>query len=449
MADRAPGMNTTSTTDANQARLRRRQWRLLVGAVLLLAGVMAGYFYYLRNAAAPPAFDVTDLEPAAAAALDEARRAVIQEPRSADAWGRLGLLLQAYEFPDPALFCFAQADRFDPREPRWPVYQGIVLAQTDAAGAIAHWQRALDQGGQSESLHLRLANALLEQGRLDEAQQHLQQLLRLDPVWPPALLALGRVVCARGEWREALTHLRLCSDDPTTRKSACTLMAAAYQRLGESAAAEQELNVLAHLPPDAAWPDPFADELAAVRVDRQSRLQFANRLQIQGRLPEALSVLAGLVRDYPDYTLARRAQGYVQMQCGDLAGAEQTLQVAFEQAPDSAETLFYLGCVAMNRRQGVAAVDYLRRATALKPDHAMAYFNLGRCFRLQGDAAAAIQAFRQAVRCRPYLAEAHHYLGELLAQTGKPAEAIEHLHNAVELDPGDQKSQELLKRLKR
>jgi tetratricopeptide (TPR) repeat protein len=446
MPDQPPRIDSALTPGV------RRVWprRLLLGSLLLLAGGTAGYAWYLRAGPDPPTVDVSDLEPAAAQAIGEARNAVVEAPRSAEAWGRLGLLLHAYEFPDPAAFCFTRAERLDPRDPRWPASLGIVVAPSDAEAALRHLQQALARGGdRSDAIRLRLANALLEQGRANEAQGHLEEVLRQGSASPPALLGLGRVACARGEWREGLVRLRHCAHHPTTRKAARTLMAAAYQRLGESSAAEQELQLLAALPPDVPWPDPFADELAQVRVDRMARLQLADRLLTQGRPPEALAILGRLVQEHPDFTPAWRALGYVLLRCGDLQGAERTLQTALEQMPDSAETLFYLGCVAMNRRRPAESVDYLRRATAIRPDYAMAHFNLGKCLRLQGDTADAIDAFRQAVRCRPYLAEAHQYLGELLAQAGKPAEAMEHLRSAIDLDPADRKSKELLERLQR
>src|SRR5262245_52772424 len=166
MPDQTPRIDMALTPDVDHARPRRRVRRLLLGGLLLLAGGTVGYVWHLRAVPDPPAVNVSGLEPAAAQAIGEARSAVTLAPRSAKAWGQLGLLLHAYEFPGLAAFCFTQAERLDPRDQRWPASLGNLLAPSDAEAAIRHWHQALERGGdRSNVLRLRLANALLEQGR--------------------------------------------------------------------------------------------------------------------------------------------------------------------------------------------------------------------------------------------------------------------------------------------
>ena len=57
----------------------------------------------------------------------------------AEAWGRLGKLLLTHAFVEQAAECFANAERFGPRDPRWPYLRAItLLAQNDSsAPAIA------------------------------------------------------------------------------------------------------------------------------------------------------------------------------------------------------------------------------------------------------------------------------------------------------------------------
>ena len=99
---------------------RPRRW--LLGAILLL--VLAGVaFYFYRNrpvAPVPPGEDLAGLEPAVREAVEMARRGVLAEPRSADAWGKLGETLLANELDTLSGACFAEAERLDPEEGRWP-----------------------------------------------------------------------------------------------------------------------------------------------------------------------------------------------------------------------------------------------------------------------------------------------------------------------------------------
>src|SRR5438309_3331217 len=101
--------------------VRGRRW--LIAASLTSTAVVAigvsGAVWYWTSAPAPPTVQSVDLDPAVAAAIEKARLAVQQEPRSAAAWGRLGMVLLAHEFPAEAGICLAQAERFDSRQPRW------------------------------------------------------------------------------------------------------------------------------------------------------------------------------------------------------------------------------------------------------------------------------------------------------------------------------------------
>ena len=57
---------------------------------------------------------------------------------------RFGKVLRAHDFEDECCFCFAQAERLDPTEPRWPYYRGLTLVLSDPAKGLACLQRAVD-----------------------------------------------------------------------------------------------------------------------------------------------------------------------------------------------------------------------------------------------------------------------------------------------------------------
>jgi tetratricopeptide (TPR) repeat protein len=280
-----------------------------------------------------------------------------------------------------------------------------------------------------------------------EAEAQYQHLLAANRAQTPAHLGLARLAAERGDWTDSLTHLKPCLSSPFTRKGAHSLLAAIHEQRGDSLAAEQELRVAAGLPDDAAWPNPFAEDVSRFSVDRRSRLKRAAGLVDEGRILEGLAALQQLVRVFPDFDLAWRALGFALLQQGEYANAEQALAVALKLAPEAVEAQYYMGCALLNQGKLAAAGDHLRRATAIKPDYAMAHYHLGRCLALQGNRAAAVEAMRTAVRCRPYLAEAHRSLAELLAESGNRADALEHLRQAVELDPADQRARLLLQQL--
>jgi tetratricopeptide (TPR) repeat protein len=431
----------------------RRRRRLLVAAVLLagltLAAGRVGWLWYAGGGPGPPAVRPDGLEPAVGAAVEKARAAVRRSPRSAAAWGRLGMVLLAHQFHAEAEPCFVRAEQLDPRDPRWPYHLGVIRSLHDPDAAILRWRRAVELGGDAEAtLRCRLADVLLAQGRTDEARAQFEDVLRREPPHPLAHLGLARVAFEQEDLPASRAHLEQCLDNPCTRKAAQALQAVVSRGLGDVAWAERQAQAAAGLPDDAVWPNPFAEEVARLRADRRSRLQWAEQLLGQGRVPEGIGVLEDLVRGHPDFDPAWRALGFTLLQQGDYRGAEHALGVALRLAPDSAEVHYYLGCLALNRERHAEAEAQLGEAIRLKPDYALAHYNLGQALKVQGNRAGAIDAFRAAVRCRPYLARAHESLGELLAEDGQTEEAIAHLRHAIDLNPANEEPRKLLGRLR-
>src|SRR5439155_19466770 len=97
--------------------------------------------------------------------------AVVESPRSALPWGRLGMVLVAHDRTAEANQCFAQAEQLDPREPRWPYFQGVALSLGAPEEALPKLQRAVELcGDAAEAPRRRLAELLLLQGRAEEAE---------------------------------------------------------------------------------------------------------------------------------------------------------------------------------------------------------------------------------------------------------------------------------------
>ena len=55
---------------------------------------------------------------------------------------------------------------------------------------------------------MQLALVCLDLGHLAQAEGELRDLLAAQPDFAPALVALGRVLGARGEWQQAVDTLR-------------------------------------------------------------------------------------------------------------------------------------------------------------------------------------------------------------------------------------------------
>ncbi len=454
-------------------RTSRSLRRAFLLAVLLAGAAVAAWMWYGRRpppALQPPVVDTSGLDRDVAEAIEAARREVVASPRSARAWGKLGMIFVAHDFRGEGNACFAEAERLDPRDPRWPYLQGVTLEFGAPEEALPKLRRAVELAGNEPAPRLRLAETLLTVGQLDEAETLFRFVHQDDPENARALLGLGRVASARGETANSIALLRQAAASPYARKAAHVLLAQAYGRLpGKEREAENERELIARLPADPGWPDPYVEEALAVQGGKKARVERANRLRHQGRVREALALMHEATLLDPDSDYVWQSYGHMLLDARDYRGAERAFRKAIELAPDRFEQRFRLGTALYYQKPARAgalaeAADAFRAAIRVTPSDARAHFSLGRCLQEEGrpaDRPEAIAAYRAAVRCRPNYAEAHRNLGQLLAQTGREAaemavlqrllgcpgvldtaavfrtEALADYRSAAELRPGD------------
>src|SRR5262249_56660528 len=129
----------------------------------------------------PPTVDPASAEPEVLAAIEAAREQVRRSPGSPAAWGQLGQVLLAHYYTDEANLCFTRAEVLEPNEARWAYLHGLTRMDSDTTEAITHWQRAVQLRGDVPAMRLRLAEALLRQGRLAAPPDQYRRLPPLDP----------------------------------------------------------------------------------------------------------------------------------------------------------------------------------------------------------------------------------------------------------------------------
>jgi tetratricopeptide (TPR) repeat protein len=440
----------------------RRRGLIAILILALVSGSAALGWYGWRWYNAPQAPDIAtaDLDPELTAAIEKARQRIRQDPYSAPRWGDLGKLLRDAHLVPSAAGCYAQAERLDPRNPRWPYLQGEALRLRDSGAALPPLERAAALAGDREiAPHLRLAEVLLSLGREKEAEQHLRRAQELDPDDPTVEYNLGVLALARDDTDGALAHLKRSEHSLFTQRKTCIQLAAVYRRLGRDQEADKYSRKADQLEPDRTWLDPFLPTGEA--VGRSARLQQVQRLETQGDFRAAAEQLALLIQERPEYS-AYVALGSDLAKMGDFAGAEQAMRSAIALAPEGFKAHYELSrlfWVRADRDRGKDAerarkeyeesIASARRALACRPDHGMAHVVLGMSLRGLGKRDEAREAFRTAITCSPDLADAHLYLGELLAEEGRTAEARASLERAVQLArPEDSRPRDALARLR-
>jgi tetratricopeptide (TPR) repeat protein len=365
-----------------------------------------------------PRLALDGVDPEVAEVLARQRAAVKQAPRSAEAWGRLAMLLDAHQFLEQALICYGAAETLDKRNPLWSYLQGYLLqkgARPDQA--VANLQRAAALAPDDWPVpRFRLADLLLDIGRIDDAEREYRRVLatKTDNKYAHyyAQFGLAKVMIARQNYADSIPFLEAVAGDPYTRKRASALRIAVYERLDKRDEANRERARFAKLPDDLSWPD-GAEQVHELRVGWRGRISSANSLLNDNQPAKALNLLMETAGRYPRNDQVWAALAVAKENTKDFAGAEEAYRKSIALAPERANHRFEFGEFLQARQRYQEAATIFREAIELSPFDAAAYFRLGACLQSLGDNPGAAEAYRQALRCNPELVDARQGLETL------------------------------------
>ncbi|MGH7199441.1 MAG: tetratricopeptide repeat protein [Planctomycetaceae bacterium] len=394
-----------------------------------------------------PSIALGNAHPDVAGAITEARNAVVREPESAEAWGHLAMVLMAHDFGPRANECFAEAERLDAQDFRWPYLRGVNLSVTDTQAALACYRRAVALRDDVAFARLRLAEMLIDLGRPEEARVQLLAVLEREPDNPRAALGLARLAYGQGDYAEARRWAEKSAAAAPGQRTTHELLAQIHHRLGDQNAAQAQLAVLKHIPEgETTWEDPLVTEVLGMRQGPNVMVLRAQELMQRGQPQSAVAILEPLAAEQPHDPEHHYELAHALLLVGRNERAAGVLDRAIEWHPESSEMRRLRGIVHFSQDEWQPAAERFRQAIRLKPDDAVSHYNLGHCLLRLGEKDAALAAFHDAARFQPDFADAHTNIGRLLLEAGHPDEAAKHLRLATQFAPEDPEPQRLLKK---
>ncbi|MDY0013746.1 MAG: tetratricopeptide repeat protein [Rhodocyclaceae bacterium] len=228
---------------------------------------------------------------------------------------------------------------------------GRLAEQRKRLDEALTWYQAVEGQPRRDEARLRMAQALAEAGRIDEARRHLQ--------------AQPGEGVDRARWR--LAEAQLLRD---------------AQRLDEAAAVVEA--ALRQFPDN---PDLLYE--SAMLAERRGQHQV-----MEGRLRKLIAL-------QPDHSHAYNALGYSLVERGlRLDEAEQLIRKALELAPEDPFIVDSMGWVRFRRGDVSGAIVYLERAYGLRPDPEIAA-HLGEVYWKLGRTEEARRLWADALRNNP------------------------------------------------
>jgi tetratricopeptide (TPR) repeat protein len=338
--------------------------------------------------------------------------------------------------------------------------------------AIAAYQRALDmEPGDLHTLDA-LAQALLSNNQLDEAQKQYQLLAAADPENPEALVHISEIERRQGKFEDALTTIR------KARKLDPTSLEAGYNEgllldvLGRFDEATQTYAAMVDLTSHAngAYTDEeknnrsiFLERLGAIYLEQnksdqaiaayQKMIDMGGDSSLRGyqgqvdayrgakQFDQAIEVSRKAVEANPKN---RELKLLLAGELADLDKADEGLSMAKGLLNNSAEDRMVwiaIGQIDVRLRRWKDAEDAFTKAEPLstkKEDRTYLLFLRGELAERQKHYEPAEQLFRQALDLDPANGMTLNYLGYMLADKGmRLPEALKMIRKAVDLEPGN------------
>jgi tetratricopeptide (TPR) repeat protein len=338
--------------------------------------------------------------------------------------------------------------------------------------AIAAYQRARDmEPGDLHTLDA-LAQALLSNNQLDEAQKQFQQLAAADPENPEALVHISEIQRRQGKFEDALTTIRKARKlDPTSLEAGYNegLLLDVRGRFDE---ATQTYAAMVDLTSHAngAYTDEeknnrsiFLERLGAIYLEQnksdqaiaayQKMIDMGGDSSLRGyqgqvdayrsakQFDKAIEVSRKAVEANPKN---RELKLMLAGELTDLDKVDEGLSMAKGLLNNSAEdrvVWIAIGQIDVRLRRWKDAEDALNKAeplTTKKEDRTYLLFLRGELAERQKHYEPAEQLFRQALDLDPANAMTLNYLGYMLADKGmRMPEALKMIRKAVDLEPGN------------
>ncbi|HEX2445525.1 MAG TPA: tetratricopeptide repeat protein [Vicinamibacterales bacterium] len=405
---------------------RSALWTLL--AVALAAPSAA------QTTAPLPKLTLEAYPPSARAALGDVYRAAVAEPDNADAVGALAKRLHAWEVWGPAHDVYARARALAPASFDWHYLDAVVLQRlARQPDAIDLFRKALVLTPEYLPARVKLAEALLEAGQIDESEQLFEALVREPAAEPAAQVGLGRIAAARGKHDAAIAHFDRAIVLFPELGAAHYGLALSYRAAGRRDAGRDALA--RHKQYGPLWPridDPVLAAVVSLKDDATAQMRRGIALADSGDVEGAIAALEGALARDGSLVTAHATLISLYGRTRNWARGQEHYEAVVASGAELGDAHFDYGVLlGLHEKWDLAAETY-RKAIAVNPAHAQARNNLGQILERDRRFEEAAAEYRQAVASQPAFRLARFNLGRMLIALGRPEEAVVELQKLTE-----------------
>lgn len=331
-----------------------------------------------------------------------------------------------------------------------------LLEQGKLEEAAASYEAALEHNREDVGAYINLAYVRKEQGRFDEAEKYLQDALVINPNEFDANFLLGSVAKVQARYDEAIQHLRSAlrvqPHAVHVYMELCPLLVRCGRRdeakdclrqgiaVNESTAVQSQLlfflgDLLLKERQFAEAEECFRKVLAAGSVFAELRLNLGLALEGLGKFDDASIEFQAALQLKDKYLEAMCSLARIDLLRQKFENALSKYELAHAWAPDSAEVLCGIANALTSLKRFQEAIVQYDRALQLDGKHVQALNNRGIALGHLKLFDAALASFEQALQLQPDFADAAFNCGNAWSELQENEKAIACYRRVIELDP--------------
>ncbi|MEW5821362.1 MAG: tetratricopeptide repeat protein [Cyanobacteriota bacterium] len=273
---------------------------------------------------------------------------------------------------------------------------------------------------------------LIEQGKLDQAENYYKGLLRRNRRDQNAKVGLGSVYSAKFQLGAAKKEFEDVLKWNSKHPGAHNGMGLYYYRMTTSS--NQEIrNQIPEYYQKAI--DEYKTALNFAPNYPEAHNNLGKIYQEQGRLEEAQQEYQKAVDLDPRYGTALVNLGTVYQAKGELDTAADKYKQAIKLNSKDSTAHYHLGDVYQAQGNFNDAIKELQTSLYQNPNSAPVHDKLGEVYEKQGNEAAAINEYRKAINIKPEYTESYLKLSSVFENRGDDEFAIAELRSAINVNP--------------
>ncbi len=302
----------------------------------------------------------------------------------------------------------------------------LATERGEDEAAVERLRSALALESAPPSVYHRLAVALTQLGRLEEARGVLGEGVEVYPTAPEIWLVLGQTQIQLERYAEAEASLRQAVALAPALADAHYSLAAACARQGKDDEAEAHRRRFRRLrgggpPPGDDFETAHLNSLRRIALSRYE--EAAAVYSGIGDTAAAEALLLRTVALFPELPVGYRPLGTLYRELGRTADAQLVYRRLVEVEPDHLAHYVHLATTSAELGDSETAETGYRTVLAARPDAAFAYAGLARICLEEGRLPEARWLAEESLRWEP-TAEGHLLLGEIHERSGDRAAAL-------------------------